>query len=231
MRIQIFQHIPFEGPGTITTWMNDRGHTYRTTHFWNGDRTPSPDDFDALIVLGGEMGVHDDAAYPWLSDEKAFLKEVVPTGKKILGICLGAQLMAHTLGATIQKNPYREVGWFPVERVESSEPMLEDFPHRITVFHWHGDTFAIPQDARHILRSEACETQGYIWNDQVLGLQFHMEAEAHEISEYVGHWTKEFENRGKFVQPPSIILSHLHLVPQVTPVLFGLLDRFFATSS
>ncbi|HIQ37729.1 MAG TPA: type 1 glutamine amidotransferase, partial [Desulfocapsa sulfexigens] len=123
---------------------------------------PAPDSVAALIVIGGSMGIYDHEDYPWLQIEKEFLAQVVGHGIPILGICLGAQFLADVLGAKVNVNPQKEIGWFPVIRNKTVPDFLESvLPEKMTVFHWHGDTFGIPEDAVNLYSSEACAHQAF----------------------------------------------------------------------
>ena len=179
MQLHYLQHVPFETPAYCLDWAKENDVAVSATHLYRGDVLPTIDLFDALIVMGGPMGVHDEADYPWLAGEKQFLTEVVESGKKILGICLGAQLLAHVLGANVVKNKVKEIGWFPVEKL--NHPFFDTWPKSIFVFHWHGDRFEIPEGAELLAASEGCDNQAFLYQNQVLGLQFHLESTAESI--------------------------------------------------
>lgn len=116
MRIHYLQHVPFEGLGTMESYFLQRGHRLSSTHFYLEKPPPSVAEFDWLVVMGGPMGVYDEIKFPWLTEEKSFIGKSIKSGKIVLGICLGAQLIADVLGAGVFKNQYREIGWFPIER-------------------------------------------------------------------------------------------------------------------
>lgn len=130
-----------------------------------------------LIIMGGPMSIHDEFEHVWLKAEKWFVKQVIEAGKPVLGICLGAQLIAATLGGTVSKGKEKEIGWFPVTLSPefSASDLGKRFPETMNVFHWHGETFSIPDGAVRVASSEACENQGFIYNERVVGLQFHLE--------------------------------------------------------
>ncbi len=176
MKVQVFQHAPFEGIGSIQAWMEKRGARVTTTRLFAGDLPPKPSVFDWLIVMGGPMSVNDESAHSWLRPEKAAIAAAVNAGKPVLGICLGAQLIASALGARVYPNARKEIGWFPVRRVRGAEGELARcFPESAEVFHWHGDTFDLPEGGRRFLESDACENQAFVLGDKVVGLQFHLE--------------------------------------------------------
>jgi GMP synthase-like glutamine amidotransferase len=149
MRIHCLQHVPFEGPARIGDWAERRGHSLAVSHLYAGDPLPAIDRFDRLVVMGGPMGVADEAEYSWLAHEKARIEEAIAAGKSVVGICLGAQLIAEVLGARVHRNPVKEIGWFPIELTEAgrADPICDGLTGQAEVFHWHGDTFTLPSGA------------------------------------------------------------------------------------
>ncbi len=176
MKIHWLQHVGFEGLGSIEKWAREKGHALSCTRLFAGELLPALDLFDLLIVMGGPMGVHDQDEFSWLQGEKDFLRRVIAAGKPVLGVCLGAQLLADVLGAQVTANKEKEIGWFPVERVSNVPEGLEDvLPACPTVFHWHGDTFSLPEKAVRLYSSAACVNQAFVYEKRVIGLQFHLE--------------------------------------------------------
>ena len=172
MKLHWLQHVPFEGLGIIEKWAIENDFTLSCTRLYAGEKLPAVETFDWLVVMGGPMGIYDYDEHPWLVAEKEFIKQAIDANKTVLGICLGAQLMADVLGAKVYPGPEKEIGWFPIQRSEGSPNLL---PEELTVFHWHGDTFEIPEGAIRLASSDACENQGFIYNHRAVGLQFHME--------------------------------------------------------
>ena len=207
MRIHSIEHAPFEGPGRIAAWAAERGHTLARTALHDGDAPPSPEAFDLLVVMGGPMSIHEHRAHPWLPVEKLFLAETIRAGKPILGICLGAQLLADVLGGKVFQNPVKEIGWFPVRMLDRGAPFAA-FPERLTVMHWHGDTFTIPEGARRVAESEACANQAFVHGDRVVGLQFHIELEKVGIEDLAAASLDEagvapfIQSREQLIAPP-----------------------------
>lgn len=160
----------------FTEWAARRGHSWACTVAPRADEFPKRSELDYLVVLGGPMSVWQDQRYPWLSKQKRYLETLIEAGTPVLGICLGAQLLAEVLGARTYRGPHNEVGWFPVEStLESRDTWLGDtFPGCFEAFLWHTDTYELPEGAVRIARSRAFENQGFIWK-QVLALQFHLE--------------------------------------------------------
>jgi len=137
---------------------------------------PSVYELDALIIMGGPMAVHDDKEYPWLTPEKEFIASAIRREIPVFGVCLGAQLIADVLGAKITKNVYEEIGWFPVEQTEKLlDGRLESLPASFYALHWHSDTFAVPSGATNFIASKGCAHQAFVYGENVLGLQFHLE--------------------------------------------------------
>ncbi len=188
-RIHYFQHVPFENLGYIEDWTQARGHALSCTRFFEGETPPSIQDLDWLIVMGGPMGVYDTEAHPWLNAEKDAIRAAVDTGKVVVGICLGAQLIAHALGAAVRPNAFKEIGWFPVYLQSKSldHPLARIFPPQWDAFHWHGDTFDIPDGARLLASSEGCRNQGFVYGDRVVALQFHLEVTRQGADALVRH--------------------------------------------
>ncbi len=179
MNIQWLQHVPFEGLGAIEQWAKRNGHKLSATRLHAGDSFPELESFAMLVVMGGPMGIYDEQGYPWLGPEKVFLRQAIEAEKPVLGICLGAQLVADVLGAKVQANKDKEIGWFPVVRGENiPEPLREILPKTQTVFHWHGDTFDLPVGAVHLYASNGCRHQAFVLDKRVIALQFHLETTA-----------------------------------------------------
>ncbi|HVP18633.1 MAG TPA: type 1 glutamine amidotransferase, partial [Spirochaetia bacterium] len=177
LRAHWLQHVPFEGLGSIEDRLERMGARVSSTRFFDRAELPNVRDLDLLIVMGGPMSVNDEAVHAWLKDEKQLIAKAIDAGKAVLGVCLGAQLIASALGARVYRNPEPEIGWFPVEKLDSviagSLPGL--IPSRFDAFHWHGETFDLPSGALHVARSRACENQAFTLGDRVVAFQFHLE--------------------------------------------------------
>jgi GMP synthase-like glutamine amidotransferase len=227
MRIHCLQHVPFEGPAGIADWAEARGHELSVTRLYTGAAPPSPDAFDWLVVMGGPMGVHDEAEHPWLGAEKALLREAIASGKTIIGVCLGAQLLAEALGARVYRNAEKEIGWLPIELTgEGRASSLFGFlPGHIEVFHWHGDTFDAPPGAVHLARSQGCANQAFLWGERVLGLQFHVETTPESLRALVEHGADDIVP-GPYVQSAERMLAASREdFERINGALFGVLDR------
>ena len=174
LNVQVLQHVAFEGLGSIQEWLDARGAQTRYTRFFENDRLPALDKVDLLIAMGGPMSVNDDAELPWLRSEKQFVRDAVARDIPVLGVCLGAQLIASALGSRVFRNPVKEIGWFPVRALPVCEPAFR-FPSECLVFHWHGESFDLPDGAVRLVKSAGCENQAFQLKRNVIGLQFHLE--------------------------------------------------------
>lgn len=229
MRIHYLQHVPFEGLGSMELHLRAQGHALSSTQLYLDSILPEPADIDWLIVMGGPMGVYDEALYPWLTIEKRFIREVIAAGKRVLGVCLGAQLLAEALGARVYRNQYREIGWFPVQRMpgNSTSALFAVFPTEVEVFHWHGDTFDLPEHATLLASSEACRNQGFIYRNQVLALQFHLETTAQSAADLIAHCNNELDG-SRYVQDAETLLQEPQRFATINRIMADVLDTFAA---
>ncbi|NPA13516.1 MAG: amidotransferase [Aquificae bacterium] len=231
MRIHYIQHVHFETPANIFKWAKDRGYSITGSRLFLNEGLPNLDSFDFLVVMGGPMGVYDDDKFPWLKEEKRFIEKAIQGGKKVLGVCLGAQLIADVLGAKVYKNKYKEIGWFPVEKTEEGKksPLLKDFPDKFTAFHWHGDTFDIPDGALWTTRSEGCEHQSFEYNNgKVVALQFHLEVNPESVKQLIENSVEELMEKGKYIQSPEAMLNNKEAFLEIEKLLYTLLDQIVA---
>lgn len=233
LRIHHIQHVPFEGLGLIASWIDLHQHLHTQTHIYKNEILPSVNEIDVLIVMGGPMSVNDDATIAWIAAEKAFIKQAIDAGKIVMGICLGAQFIASVLGATVYKNSQKEIGWFPLQKMEISPTNSTSLSETITlllsnqtVFHWHGETFQLPENAIGLLSSEACVNQAFLYRDSVLGLQFHVEMDETSIDTIVDNCRAELIP-SEYIQTEEIIKQKMEkYVEENKKLLFELLDKF-----
>lgn len=231
MNVHYLQHVPFEGLGSIGGWVRRGGHTLGATRFHLGEPVPSVQTVDLLLVMGGPMNIHDEAKYPWLADEKRFIERAIAVRKRVLGICLGAQLVADVLGAKVYANADKEIGWFPIEVTDaaSSDGPFETLPRQIDVFHWHGDTYDIPTGAVHAARSAGCANQAFVYDGRVVGLQFHLETTLDSAQRLIAHGTNELV-QGRYIQTPQEMLADASRFDAINRVMHDLLDRLVTDS-
>ncbi len=229
MRIHWFQHVPFEGLGSIEDWARARGHELALTRFWADDPLPALADCGMVIVLGGPMNIYEHERFPWLVQEKIWLREAIAADRPVLGICLGAQLLADVLGARVRRNHEREIGWFPVRRTpeSSTSAVMAGLPAEFDAFHWHGDTFDLPPGAVQIARSEACEQQAFVWRDQAVGFQFHLETTPESARALIEHARDDLAP-GRFVQAERAILAEDARFRRLNALMGRVLDNLTA---
>jgi len=229
MRLHVFQHVPFEGLGSIQGWADAANLATRVTRFFHNEPLPPLPEVTHLIVMGGPMGAHDDHRFPWLAEEKRFIRDAIDAGKSVLGICLGAQLMAAALNTPVYKNPFPEIGWFPIHK--SSEARSDEtasfLPSSLTVFHWHGDTFDLPRGARCLAHSAACPHQGFYIDRRILGLQFHLETTRESLDALIENCADEIVE-GPFIQPSATMRAVTDRFRPNQEVMKALLEQWVA---
>jgi GMP synthase-like glutamine amidotransferase len=226
MRIHYLQHEPYESLGSIEDWVRKKGHVLSATKFYEDTRLPELSTFDFLIIMGGPMGVNDENKYPWLKEEKDFIKKAIDHGKMILGICLGSQLIAAALGAKVYPNQYKEIGLMDVYLTKNgNENFLSSlWPRTIKVYQWHGDTFDLPKGAILLAESDICKNQAFAYKEHVLGLQFHLEFTEESLKELINNGRDELV-KGKYVQTEEEILQSLEILKPINHLLYQALDR------
>lgn len=228
MKLLVFQHVAFEILGTLNPLLKDAGFRIRYVNFGRHPHAePDIDSYHGLVVLGGPMSVHDSATHPHLDTEMRLIERAMERGMPILGVCLGAQLIARTLGAQVGPSPEKEIGWYDVLPTEcaASDPLIGHFAPRERIFQWHGDAFEMPSGAVHLASSTGCPNQAFRYGDNVYGFQFHMEVDEPLIHRWlrVPHHERELhELKGE--EGPEVIRSE---TPQHMPRLTELADRTF----
>jgi GMP synthase-like glutamine amidotransferase len=226
MRIHSLQHVPFEDLAQIEKWAQDKGHTISRTLFFHSDPFPRMSEFDWLIIMGGPMNIYEEKDYPWLRREKEFIAEAIGRQKVVLGICLGAQLIADVLGGKVYRNPFKEIGWYPVRptREAKNSAILSRLPVQFVAFHWHGDTFHIPPGALRIAESEGCANQAFEYKGRVIGLQFHLESSAASIQKLIDNCGDEIVS-GRYIQTAEEMLGRLGHLRPMNQIMDSLLDH------
>ncbi len=206
MKAHYFKHVPFEDLGSIRLWLTKTGYAITCTPFFESAQLPDPEEIDLLIVMGGPMSVNDEKIYPWLVDEKNFIHQMIMSGKPVLGICLGAQLIASAMGAKVYPNSMKEIGWFPVYGIPSDDSSVFRFPQSLKAFHWHGETFDLPAGAMQIAKSDGCENQAFQLGRSVIGLQFHLETTPESARGIIAHCRAELRP-SQYVQSQAAIFA------------------------
>lgn len=207
MRVHVFQHVAFEGLGCIADWLDTQQAQVSFTRFFAADPLPALENIDLLIVLGGPMSVNDHDIHHWLSDEKQLIQQVIAAQKPVLGICLGAQLIASALGSRVYPNSQKEIGWFTVDALPELPADVFAFPMQIQVLHWHGETFDLPTGAVHLAKSAACAIQAFQYQQRVIGLQFHLETTLESAQQMLIHCADELVSGQPYIQDQQQLLA------------------------
>jgi GMP synthase-like glutamine amidotransferase len=213
MRALVLQHVAVEGPGTLASYLAIRGWALATVALYAGARLPADaEEYQAVIVMGGPMGVYDEAQYPFLRDEHRFLTRVLEQGVPLLGICLGSQLLAKALGARVYRNPHREIGWYTVDLTPAgvADPLFAGLTSPIPVFQWHGDAFDMPAGATPLASSPLCTHQAFRYGDRVYGLLFHLELTPAMIHSWMAAFHDELVSVQGTIDPARIVAEMPH---------------------
>lgn len=189
-RLLVFQHVAAEPLGTLDPLIRRRGHRIRFANFdRQPDFQPNVDRYRGLIVLGGPMNVEDQSQRPHLRTELLAIERMLEQGKPVLGICLGAQLLAHVLGAPVRRHHQPEIGWYPLQTTAAGreDPVLSPLGDATPVFQWHRYSFEVPQGATHLARTDGCEQQAFRYGDNAYGFQFHLEMDERLIERWLAN--------------------------------------------
>ena len=218
-------HVPFEGLGCIEQWIEQNQYSASYSRLYEDFKFPVQENFDWLIVMGGPMGVYDEAIYPWLKAEKSFIRESIENGKTVIGICLGSQLIAEVLGSKVFPNKQKEIGWFDIKMTKESRdlPILKSFEDQFPVFHWHGDTFDLPTESTRLFCSDICKNQAFLYRQKVLGLQFHLEVTLESMKEMVENGNAELIE-SETIQSAKQILNQTNFIKKNNQKMFAVLD-------
>jgi GMP synthase-like glutamine amidotransferase len=229
LSIHCIQHVSYETPGIISEWVRENGHRMTFTRLFMNEGFPEASPVDLLIILGGPMGTYEENEYSWLAVEKKFVRDCIDQQKAVLGICLGAQLVAECLGATVTKGPEPETGFWPVTVTEEAKSFgflqnaEEFFP-----FHAHNDTFDLPKGAKLLASSEAYKNQAFAYGQKIFGMQFHLECTPPWISDLYRNSPPPLA--GRFVQSPADVEKNLYRLAKNQRILYDVLDHLAAVS-
>ncbi len=224
--IHFITHEPFEGPGVIAEWADANALEATYTETFKDPVYPDIDSFDWLVVMGGGMSTYDEIKHPWLLDEKAFIKEAIAKKKIVVGICLGAQLIADVLDARVYKGPVKEIGWYPIHLTAEARQhsFFVSLPPAINVFHWHGDTYTLPKYAVPLAYSKLTPNQAFLYENRVLGLQFHFEVTPEIVKQMVEATAEELSHKGE-IQSATEILSNKEYYQPNRAIMHHILDQ------
>ncbi len=230
MNVHVLQHAAFEGLGNMAAWLDARGARISTSHLYASPALPeiaALDQIDLLIALGGPMSVNDEVALPWLAPERRLIGAAIERGVAVLGVCLGAQLIAASQGMKVYPGREKEIGWHPLQGVAHGADALR-FPDTAEVFHWHGETFDLPHGAVQLARTEACENQAFQLGARTIGLQFHLEVTRESVAAMLEHGQADLVD-GRHVQTDA----QMRAAPErhyagVRTLMHALLDRLVA---
>jgi GMP synthase (glutamine-hydrolysing) len=213
MRALVLQHVAVEGPGTLAPYLEARGWRLETVALYEGARLPEEArEYQAVIVMGGPMGVYDEAEYPFLRAEHHFLQRIMAQGVPLLGICLGSQLLAKALGARVYRNAQKEIGWYSVDLTPAgtADPLFAGLDSPVPVFQWHGDAFDLPAGAIPLASSPLCTHQAFRYGDRVYGLLFHLELTPAIIHRWIEAFQDELVSLRGVIDPERIMAEIPH---------------------
>ena len=227
-KIVTLLHAKFEQPGYVSNWASQNNFELEEIHCWKNPEYPDPKDVDRLLIMGGPMSVYQAIDYPWMLDEIRFIRAVIDAGNKVLGICLGSQLISAAMGAKVFPNLEPEIGWFEINwnKAAYEHPLTYGVSSHSKVFHYHGDTFDLPENAVLLASSKACLNQAYALGDNVLALQFHMEINHELLEDMLFHGDEIIQD--SFVQSVKKIRDGIYDVMQNHTDLATLLENLYS---
>jgi GMP synthase (glutamine-hydrolysing) len=232
MKIHYLQHVPFEDVSYMGNWAKENGIYFSRIRVYEYDPYPHLSDVEALIIMGGPMGALDDQIYPWLKSEKAYIRKAIQKNKIVVGVCLGAQLIAMVLGAKVYPNPHKEIGWFPVHKTPQAHnsSIGKILPESFMAFHWHGNTFDIPKGAVRLAESKVCKNQAFVYLNRVIALQFHLESTQSSIDSLIQNCRDELIS-APYIQTVDQIRKGYHQIESLNTIMAKLMNFIILGSS
>lgn len=208
MNILFVTHASFEAPGSIDVWAKKHKHKTHEVKPYAGEALPAIDNYDMLVVMGGPQSPIEIDKSPYLKDEIELIKQALKQKKRIVGVCLGAQLIGEALGATTERSPNKEIGMYPLELLSDAENdfVFKDFPAKFDVMHWHSDMPGIANGTELLAKSEGCPRQIFRYGDRVYGFQCHFELTKELVEGMVKHCGGDLK-AGKYVMTPDQLMS------------------------
>lgn len=224
----VIQHVAVEGPGALGEALRARGVTLRPVRVFAGDPVPACCDAEALVVMGGPMGVYEDDRHPHLRDERRLIESALAAGQPIIGTCLGSQLLASALGARVYPNSRKEIGWYEVALAGAAadDALFAGAPPRFTPVHWHGDVFDLPAGAAHLASSAITPHQAFRHGSNAWGLLFHLELDRPQLDSWLTAFADEMAAAG--IAPAAITAAADQHLAAARAVGARVFDRFAA---
>ncbi len=228
MRIHLLEHDPLDMSRTnITRWAKKKGYPLTQTYVCNGEKLPAIKDFDWLMIMGGSPSAWEEKQNPWLPKEKAFIAQVLDSGKMIFGVCFGAQLLAEALGGKLFPNDQKEIGWYDISVTPEGQNsfLFKDIPNRFISFHWHSDHFSLPPGCVKLAESEPTANQAYLCKTHpVVGVQFHPEYTREMVRHFAREESAEWQV-DRFVAGKEAVLEQTDKLPDTYWLMAALLDN------
>ena len=208
-KLLVFQHVPYEILGIFNPLLKQSGFRIRYINYGRDpEARPNLSHYNGLVILGGPMNVDQTDRYPHLQIEVELIQEAIKSEMPVLGICLGAQLIAKALGAQVGKNPTKEIGWYDITPTDAGleDPLFKHFKTTRTIFQWHGDTFELPDEAVLLASSPTCPNQAFRFGDHIYGFQFHLEVDQGLVHNWLDRpaYREEIKNLGGSISPDTI---------------------------
>ena len=228
MRIHLMEHEPVSLSLNIMRWAEKNQHQIIPVNAAGSDPMPALRDLDRLIIAGGPQHIWEEGRHPWLGAEKEFISRAVQAGKTILGICLGAQLIAEAMGGKVFSNRFKALGWYDVSLTADgiSSSIFEDVPERFTIFQWHSDRYTLPPECIRLAASPAAENQAFLSTDnRILGIQFHPDFDCGTIAHMIKTLGKEYP-RGPYVTERDELLQQTASMREPSWLMDKILDNF-----
>lgn len=231
MKLLVFRHVPHEHLGTIERILEEAGIGHEYVDLFQGASPPlTLEGYSGLVVMGGPMSVNEADRYPFLTLEEQLLREALEKELPVLGICLGAQLLAKALGARVRQNPRKEVGWYPLHLTQEGrrDSLFGSFGPEEMVFQWHGETFDLPRGAVHLASSPLCANQAFRYG-RAYGFQFHLEVTKRMIEEWleVPENCAELQALSARISPAGIIRDTLRFIERLEQLAEEAFGAFF----
>ena len=221
LRAACIKHVPFEGPGHVEDWLSKNNIPLDIYEVYETKEFPSPDVYDILIIMGGPMSVNDEDI-DFIKKESDFLKKNIHHFNKVIGFCLGAQFIAKSLDSKIYQGEKKEIGWY---EVSSKSEKFNNIPAQFTSFHWHGETFDLPENAELIFSSQSTPNQGFVYKN-CLAFQFHPEIKEESIAKLAQHCANELEEEGEFIMSYEEMKDQTELIKSNNNIIGTVLDQF-----